>query len=46
MFPGNQTDPHISDNRVTYTDSSFNAGTIPYYNLLTGIDMSGGRSTP
>ena len=38
ISPGDQTDPHISGNLVSYTDFGFGAGTIRYYDLLTGID--------
>ena len=40
ISPGDQTDPHISGNLVSYTDFGFGAGTVRYYDLLTGIDRS------
>jgi hypothetical protein len=37
---GDQTDAHISGNGnlVSYTDFSFNSGTVRYFDSLTGID--------
>jgi hypothetical protein len=36
--PGDQTDPHVSGNWVTYTDDSTGLDVIHYYNLTTGQD--------
>lgn len=35
-LPGHQADPHVSGNLVSYTDFSLTAGSIVYYNFLTG----------
>ena len=38
--PGDQTDPHVSGDWVTYTDNSTGAYQVHYYNLATGQDAA------
>ena len=42
--PGAQTDPHVSQNLVSYTDSP--SGQIRYYNFATGTDEAIGNVLP
>jgi Tol biopolymer transport system component len=36
--PGDQTDPHVSGNWVSYTDNSAGFYQVPYHDLLSGVD--------
>src|SRR5689334_7960183 len=38
--PGDQTDPHVSGDWVTYTDNSTGGYQVHYYNLATGQDAT------
>ena len=37
-FGGDQTDPHVSGNLASYTDFSFGAGIVRYFDMGAGID--------
>src|SRR5689334_5680795 len=37
---GDQVDPHVSGDWVTYTDFSSGSGRIRYHNLVTGLDAA------